>query len=161
MVQRMLGPEGISATKLSKEVGIAQPTLSRWLKEASTLPSMDENKKKQDLPRPPHKWSWEEKLRAVQEALSIPQKDLGAFLRRKGLHSSDLEEWRQAVEKVLRGGKKKAKDSPEKKRIRDLEKDLRRKEKALAEVTALLTLKKKLQILWGEEDAEPPTKNGT
>ena len=161
MVQRMLGPEGISAAKLSKEVGISQPTLSRWLREAHTLPAMDEKKNQKDRSRPPHKWTWEEKLRAVQEALSMPQEELGAFLRRKGLHSSQLEEWRQAVEVVLRGGKKKAKDSPEKKRIRELEKDLRRKEKALAEVTALLTLKKKLQLLLGEEDGKPPTNNGT
>jgi transposase-like protein len=161
MVQRMLGPEGISASKLSKEVGIAQPTLSRWLKEAHILPAMDEKKNPTNRSRPPHQWTWEEKLKAVQEALSIPPEELGAFLRRKGLHSSQLEEWRRMVETALRGNRKKAKDSPEKKKIRELEKDLRLKEKALAEVTALLTLKKKLQVLLGEEGTEPPMKNGT
>lgn len=40
MVQRMAGPEGITATVLSKEVGISQPTLSRWLREAHTVVPM-------------------------------------------------------------------------------------------------------------------------
>ncbi len=90
---------------------------------------------------------------------------LGAFLRLKGIHSSQLEQWRQAVEeaslKALSGTKKKSKSSPEAKRIRELEKDLRRKEKALAETAALLTLKKKVAEIWGDEDENTPTKKGT
>ncbi|MEL6184063.1 MAG: hypothetical protein AAFU79_05510 [Myxococcota bacterium] len=30
MVRRSLGPEGVSANALSKEMGVAQPTLSKW-----------------------------------------------------------------------------------------------------------------------------------
>ena len=44
------------------------------------------------------------------------------------------------------------KNSPEAKCIRALEKELRRKDKALAEVTALLVLAKKMETLWGDED---------
>ena len=36
------------------------------------------------------------------------------------------------------------------KRIRALEKELNRKEKALAEVAALLVLRKKAQAIWGD-----------
>jgi len=60
------------------------------------------------------------------------------------------------VETALGGNKKKAKDSPEKKKIRELEKDLRLKEKALAEVTALLTLKKNSKFCWGKREPNPP-----
>ena len=42
----------------------------------------------------------------------------------------------------------------EQKRIRELEKDLRRKEKALAETAALLVLRKKAAAIWGENEAE-------
>ena len=39
-----------------------------------------------------------------------------------------------------------------KKRIKDLEKELLRKDRALAEAAALLVLKKKAQDLWEDED---------
>jgi hypothetical protein len=42
----------------------------------------------------------------------------------------------------------------DKRRIKDLERELARKEKALAETAALLTLRKKAQAIWGDgEDA--------
>jgi len=41
-------------------------------------------------------------------------------------------------------------------RVRELERDLSRKEKALAELAALVTLKKKLKDLWGDEDEPTP-----
>ena len=37
MVSKLVGPNAMSATALSKETGLAQATLSRWLKEASNL----------------------------------------------------------------------------------------------------------------------------
>ena len=37
MVQRMTPPGAISATALSAEVGVGQPTLSRWLREAASV----------------------------------------------------------------------------------------------------------------------------
>jgi hypothetical protein len=36
--------------------------------------------------------------------------------------------------------------------MRDLERELKRKDKALAEAVALLVLSKKARALWGEED---------
>jgi transposase len=42
--------------------------------------------------------------------------------------------------------------SEDAKRIKKLERELRRKEKALAEAAALLVLQKKVQAIWGDED---------
>jgi len=102
----------------------------------------------------PRQWTVQEKLEAVLEASRLEDKELGKFLREKGLHSAQLEEWRQAAEVALEGPKKpgKRKVSPEKKVIKGLEKDLRRMEKALAEAAALLVLQKKAQAIWGDED---------
>jgi len=41
----------------------------------------------------------------------------------------------------------------DRKRLRELERALARKEKALAETAALLTLRKKAAAIWGGEDA--------
>ena len=117
MVQRMLGPEGISASALSQEVGISQPTLSRWAREARSLDVMNGTDKHKKPPRPPHQWTPTEKLQAVLEAASLAETELGGFLRAKGLHREHLEEWRGVVEKAalvaLQGpSKKKAVRSP-------------------------------------------------
>ena len=166
MVQRMAGSEGVSAYALGLDVGVSQTTLSRWLRQAHSLGGMnDKPKNGNKTPRPPHKWTAEERFQVVLESASIPDDQLGAFLRLKGLHSSQLDQWKEAVKeaalKALTGTKKKPKSSPEAKRIRELEKDLRRKDKALAETAALLALKKKIAEIWGDEDENTPTKKGT
>ena len=51
--------------------------------------------------------------------------------------------------------------APEVRRVQELEKELLRKDRALAEVTALLALKKKVREIWGDEDDDTPTKSAT
>ena len=168
MVQRMAGPEGISANALSNDVGVSQSTLSRWVRETRTVRSMGgtENKRK-GQGNSPRQWTPEEKLRVVLEASGLSEKDLGAFLRRKGLHGAQLDEWStaamEAAHAALSATKKpsRRKASPEAKLVKELQRELRRKDKALAEVTALLVLKKKLEAIWGDEADDTPTKSGT
>lgn len=154
MVQRMSGPTPTSATALSKEVGVAQATLSRWLVAAGTIGGMS---KKKDLitsdvrPRRAEDRSPEEKLRLVTEAASLSENELGAFLRRHGLHDADLDSWRESMLGALRPTNKHVK-SIEGRRVRELEKELHRKDRALAEAAALLVLQKKVRALWGDED---------
>ena len=155
MVRRMAGPEGISATRLARETGVAQATLSRWLRQASTLEGMGKGNRKQAPSSGPRTWSWEKKLAVVAEASRLRDEELGAFLRREGLHEAQLTEWRAQVQAALapksqRGRKR----SPEALENRALKRDLDRKNKALAEVTALLALSKKVQELWGDEGSE-------
>jgi hypothetical protein len=116
-------------------------------------------KKKDPSPQSPRDWPLERKLRVVLEALSLSDQELGAFLRREGLHEAQLEEMRSAVEAALSVQKKSPskKKSSDTKKIKSLEKELFRKDKALAEVTALLVLKKKLEAYFSG-DAEEDTK---
>jgi transposase len=110
--------------------------------------------------RRPQDWTAEEKLEAVLEAAALTEEELGAFLRRKGLHEAQLVEWRKAILAGLEKRPGGSKRSFETKRIRELERELRRKEKALAEAAALLVLQKKVQALWGDEDGDTPPKKG-
>ena len=75
----------------------------------------------------------------------------GAYLRRAGLHEAQLAEWRAAALSGLSEGGKAAPRVPESRRIRTLEQELRRKEKALAETAALLVLRGKMEAFWGVE----------
>ncbi len=124
----MAGPEGISANALSKDVGVSQSTLSRWVRETRTVPSMGgtQNKRK-GQGNSSRQWTPEEKLRVVLEASGLSEKDLGAFLRRKGLHGAQLDEWRtvamQAAQAALSATKKpsRRKASPEAKLVKELQ----------------------------------------
>jgi len=159
MVQKMTGPAGMSATALSVDCGVSQSSLSRWLREAGkvvVVTKSDENPNgKEQIPRRPRDWSVEEKVRVLAKAASLPPEKLGEFLRHEGLHETDLQQWSQSISEALsaqnekRARKSSAKD---KKRIKALERELRRKDKALAEAAALLVLKKKVQEIWGDED---------
>lgn len=156
-VRRMAGPGAVSATQLSRELGVGQPTLSRWLKDAATVAPVSKPKTSrgapQSAPRRPQDWSVDEKLRFLAEAAATPEEELGALLRSRGVHEAQLTEWRDGVTEVLSKPKRSGgKPSAEAKRIAALEKELRRKEKALAEAAALLVLKKKVQELFGDED---------
>lgn len=75
-------------------------------------------------------------------AQGLDETALGAFLRREGLHEVQLTEWRAAAEAALGSRPVRPGPSPEAERIRDLERELRRKDRALAETAALLVLKK-------------------
>ena len=164
MVQRMVGPRAMSATALSKASGVSQQTLSRWRSEASTLPQMGGRDNSVDSrgSQPTKHRTPEEKLRVVMEAARLSEAELGEFLRREGLHTAQLEEWRTialaAAQSALAGD---ARRSSEAKQIRDLKRDLERKNAALAEVTALLALQKKVQAIWGDEDESTPPTNAT
>lgn len=168
MVQKLTRPEGPSATELSKEVGVHQSTLSRWVRQARSVPeAWTETRSIPDEPRRtmpsrrPQDWTGEEKYAVVMEAASVADEDLGAWLREKGLHEANLKQWRQEMITGLAKPKARSSSKPsaEARRIRELERELARKEKALAEAAALLILKKKAQALWGDEaDTTAPKK---
>jgi hypothetical protein len=58
------------------------------------------------------------------------------------------------------GAVKRGKDTTaaDARQIRQLERDLARKDKALAEAAALLVLQKKVQAIWGDEDDDTDKK---
>jgi transposase-like protein len=161
-VRRMAGPQAISATALSKEIGVPQPTLSRWLRVASTVDRMSTEPNPKKSPSRTHR-SPQEKLTLLARAAELEGEELGAFLRSEGLHKATLDEWRKAASDALHEGKMRrgAKKSPEAKRVKELERELRRKEKALAEMAALIALQKKLRAIWGDEEDSTDTNNET
>jgi len=171
MIQKMSGPDPISATALSKQVDVPQSTLSKWLRMAGVGPSYGYPNNAHEYTKMakiknakrPNDWSAEDKLKVILEAASLDDEQLGAFLRQKGLHQTHLDQWRsQMLEGLQNGSSKKIsrRKNDETKRIRSLEKELKRKDKALAETAALLVLKKKVQEIWGDEDDPTAGRNG-
>jgi transposase len=163
MVRRMAGPNGISATALAREVGVPQQSLSRWLRDASVVTQPDNSSitLESQMPKRPQDRSAEEKLKIVLEAEMVPEEQLGGFLRRNGIHEAQLREWRSMMLSGLQKPPRvSSKSSEETRKIHQLEKELQRKEKALAEAAAIIILKKKAQSIWGDEDEPTDKKNG-
>jgi transposase-like protein len=154
VLKRMLPPDSVAIGQLSREEGIAASTLFSWRAEARAkgqlLPDADAG---------PAGWSSRDKFAAVLETAALNEADLGEYCRKHGLYPAQIKAWRAACEQAndwdrastVRLGQA-TKD--EKKRVKELERELARKEKALAETAALLVLRKKAAAIWGgDEDA--------
>ena len=98
MVKRMLGPSPMTAGALAKQVGVPQPTLSKWLRDAATVAAMASDEKADgDKSTASKKWTAGEKLRVVVAADGLDGAALGELLRREGLHEAQLKAWREAA----------------------------------------------------------------
>ncbi|HEX4449467.1 MAG TPA: hypothetical protein VH143_01300 [Kofleriaceae bacterium] len=150
----MVGPSGVSANELSRETGIAQSTLSRWLRGAASLrlvsTKQDDSSETAAVTleaRRPQDWSPMERMQFLVEANGLGDQELGELLRRRGVHREQLDAWRTAVAEAF-AQPTASRRSPDGKRIRQLEREVARKDKALAETAALLVLQKKVQLLF-------------
>jgi transposase len=141
MIQRLTGKNAVSALQLAKETGVGQQNLSRWLEEARSLPMMTDRRKPVV-----QEWTVEQKARVLATACNLDGEELTAHLEREGVKFAEYEQWRIALDE---GG---SASTSTIKRIRQLERELARKEKALAEAATLLVLKKKVGTLFGEAE---------
>ena len=160
IVSKLLAPGGPSANALSKELGICQPTLSRWRRDYRQVSDMNE--------RSTDSISLLEQQQYLLAYKSLAESERGEFLRKNGLKSSDIERFSETIEAALgqissqqkRGRGRPSKDPEVKQLEKELsmvKKDLHRKEKALAETAARVVLLKKSRILFGldpEEESE-------
>ena len=140
MVERLTGKNALSSSALGREVGIRQQNLSRWLHEARSLPAVASNTPKARV------WTVEQKAQVLAAASKLSGEELTSYLEREGIKLADFERWRIALEEDGGGS------AATLKRIRKLERELARKEKALAEAAVLLVLKKTIDSYYKEED---------
>ena len=153
VLKRMRPPPSMAIRQLSQDEGISEATLHKWRAEArgkgQLLPDADAG---------PEGWSSRDKFAAVLETAALNVADLAEYCRKRGLYPTQIAAWRSACEQAndwerastARLGQA---SKEEKKRFKDLERELARKEKALAEAAALLVLGKKASAIWGDEDA--------
>jgi transposase len=150
VIRKVLPPEGRSIRSIGKEYGISEQTIRNWIDQANpdTLTVGDGE-------LGPRHMGFAEKYRLVPEAAGIPEEQKGSWIREKGLHTEHLTLWEQEIQEIVtdRHQDKREELATAKKRIKELEKELNRKDKALAEMAALIALKKKIRsILEDPED---------
>ena len=146
--KRMLPPNNMVMRQLSQEEGISEATLHKWRAEVrgkdQLMPDADEGP--EGLSR--------DKFAAVLETAALNEADLAEYCRQRRLYPAQIAAWRSACEQAndwdrassARLGRA---TKEEKKRVKDLERELARKDRALAETAALLVLRKKVAAIWG------------
>ena len=152
VLKKMLPPNNRTISELSKEEGISEATLYNWRKAARA-----EGRLMPDGDSTPEGWCAADKFAAVVETAAMNEAELSSYCRQKGLYPQQIEQWREACEQANdwdRTQNKRLKESrkADEKRIKELERELRQKEKALAETAALLVLRKKAEAIWGDSE---------
>jgi len=136
IVKRMLLSD-TSINEISREIGVCTNTLYNWRNKFS---NQDTIKAGNNTPR---NWKTPEKVKAVLEYGRLTESESGQWLRKNGLKSEHIKIWEKEFIEMVSSNKYKEENKKLKKEKLALERELNRKEKALAEVSALLVLKKK------------------
>jgi transposase-like protein len=154
VLKRMMPPENTPVPVLVEETGISKVTLYHWRKQASArglvVPGDGRNSEN---------WSPENKFAVVLETATMSEAELSEYCRKKGLFAEQVAAWK---ENCLQGNASVTKQSEEdwkqarlaRDEVKQLKRELYRKDKALAETAALLVLRKKMHAIWGEDEAE-------
>ena len=146
VVARLLPPESADIGVVSREVGVSVQTLERWREDAQTMPARG------------RAWSAGARLEAVITVAAMDEAGKNAWCREHGVFPAELDKWRMSATTAL-AEPEEARASPQatladRKRIKELERELLRKDKALAEAAALLVLSKKVAAIFNKGEDE-------
>ena len=152
IIARMLPPNNVNVPDLAAETQIPKDTLYCWRSKARK-----DAAGAAVVVTPAGELGSEEKFAMVVETAALNEMELSEYCRRQGLYPQQLETWRTSclqANTVVSSKAERAKVREQKQEIRKLERELHRKEKALAEAAALLVLQKKVRAIFTEpEDA--------
>ena len=145
-------PSNKLVSVLARENGITEQTLYTWRRQL----------KSQGVPVPGNgknaeEWSSKDKFGVVLETAQLNEAELAEYCRRRGLFVEQIAAWREACQEANahaadRHRQQQEQSKSDRNEIKQLKKDLQRKEKALAEAAALIILRKKAQAIWGESE---------
>ena len=128
-------------TSVCEEAGVSRRTATTWVQRCGTVTT-------HPTQRGHMKWTAEAKLKALVETAGLAENELGLSLRREGLSSHQIMAWRAEGIEYFETRPKCAKTARDE-TIRQLEREILRKDTALAEASALLMLQKKVDLIWG------------
>lgn len=145
-VARLLPPESASVDSVSQVLGVSVSTLERWRADALASPDRE------------RVWTAAARLQAVIATAAMEEAQRSAWCRQNGVYPTQLQQWQENATAALsevaeeRVSLRHTRDA--RKRIKELERDLRRKDRALAETTALLVLSKKFEAILQRDEEE-------
>ena len=145
-VARLLPPESAALELVAREVGVGVGALERWRDEAQSMPARG------------RAWTAGARLEAVITTAAMSESAKSAWCREHGVYPTELDKWRASCTTAL-ADPEDVRASPQAtrasaKRIKELERDLLRKDRALAETAALLVLSKKVAAIFNKGEDE-------
>jgi transposase len=145
-VARLLPPESTSIDVVAREVGIGADTLERWREDSRSRPALG------------RAWTAGSRFEAVVTTAAMNEADKSGWCRTHGVYPEELAKWRASATTAL-AAPEEQRASPQatrhdRKRIKELERELLRKDRALAETAALLVLSKKVQAIFNKGEDE-------
>lgn len=155
IIARMLPPQNASVPALAKETGIPKDTLYCWRLKARGRSGVGPDQARQG-----GCFNSEEKFAIVLETASFNELELGEYCRRKGLFPEQIANWKNAFiqgTSPVASRAEREQMQQQARTIKQLQSELHRKDRALAEAAALLVLEKKVQALWTEPEDEKST----
>lgn len=143
---RLLPPESAALEVVAREVGVGAGTLERWREDAQSRPARG------------RAWTAGARLEGVIATAAMNEAGRSAWCREHGVYPGELEKWRASCTQAL-AEPEEARASPQatradRRRIRELEREVLRKDRALAETTALLVLSKKVAAIFNKGEDE-------
>ena len=153
-IRMMLPPESKPLSKISETLGIPLGTLKKWQQElrasGHAAPANDD---------PADQWSSKDKFLIVVETINLNEAELSEYCRLKGLYPEQVKQWQEICIRAngeIPGqiAEMMQQDKAMQRELRQIKKELQRKESALAETAALLVLRKKAEAIWGTPDEE-------
>jgi len=153
-IRMMLPPESKPLTKISETLGIPLGTLKKWQQElrasGHAAPANDD---------PADQWNSKDKFLIVVETINLNEAELSEYCRQKGLYPEQVRQWQEICIRAngeIPGqiAEMMQQDKAMQRELRQIKKELQRKESALAETAALLVLRKKAEAIWGTPDEE-------
>ena len=146
VVARLLPPECANVGAVAEEIGVSVQTLERWREDVQSRPARG------------RAWTAGARLEAVITAAALDEAGKSAWCREHGVYPTELDQWRASATTAL-AEPEEVRASPQatrqdKKRIKELERELLRKDRALAETAALLVLSKKVAAIFNKAEAE-------
>ena len=143
---RLLPPESAPLDVVAREIGVSTDTLERWRSDELAKPARERS------------WTPTARLEAVITTAAMDEAARSAWCREHGVYPQQLQQWRDSATQALAEPSEK-RASPQqtkedRRRIKELERELRRKDKALAETAALLVLSKKVEAIFNKNRSE-------
>lgn len=154
VLAKLCPPHNRSIREVAAEEGISEATLYNWRKQAR-----ERGELYPDAGSDAEGWTARDKFAAVLETAAMNEAERSEYCRKRGLYPEQLAAWRRACEQAndwaeQRSALQVKADREQRRKMRQLERELDRKEKALAETAALLTLSKKARAIWGDGEDE-------
>jgi transposase len=149
--------DGTTLAEITDSLGIGCSTLNKWMvksrnqqlgssseHDSASIGGVRKEKRPQD-------WRQEERLDMVVACGGLDEAAMNQLCRERGVYAHHVAQWKQEFIRGLTANERTDAKSL-KGEVRELKKELNRKDRALAETAALLVLQKKVSAIWGNDE---------